>query len=113
MGFNITQFGSLDYGRNNGVLKDVENFTDVFPVYGGDSYTMTDNYMTGRANNLATYRNRNFFNLIDGLNIALQYQGKMKVMETRLNALFQSKCGDRKYRKYFSFRKTRFTKWHQ
>ncbi|WP_416041881.1 porin [Edwardsiella ictaluri] len=76
VGFNITQFGSLDYGRNNGVLKDVENFTNVFPVYGGDSYTMTDNYMTGRANNLATYRNRNFFNLIDGLNIALQYQGK-------------------------------------
>nr|BAE19902.1 outer membrane protein S1 precuror [Edwardsiella tarda] len=76
VGLNIAQFGSLDYGRNNGVLKDVENLTDVFPVYGGDSYAMTDNYMTGRANNLLTYRNRDFFGQIEGLNITLQYQGK-------------------------------------
>lgn len=31
--------------------------------------------MNGRANGLATYRNNDFFGLVDGLNFALQYQG--------------------------------------
>ena len=34
--------------------------------------------MTGRANGVATYRNNDFFGLVNGLNFALQYQGKMK-----------------------------------
>ncbi|SQA97277.1 Outer membrane pore protein E precursor [Cedecea neteri] len=32
--------------------------------------------MTGRTNGVATYRNNNFFGLVDGLKMALQYQGK-------------------------------------
>lgn len=31
--------------------------------------------MNGRANGLATYRNNDFFGLVDGLNFALQYRG--------------------------------------
>ncbi len=31
--------------------------------------------MTGRANGVATYRNTDFFGLVDGLNFALQYPG--------------------------------------
>ncbi|ENS5330573.1 porin, partial [Shigella sonnei] len=42
---------------------------------GGDSYTWTDNFMAGRANGVATYRNSDFFGLVEGLNFALQYQG--------------------------------------
>ncbi|MFV8756909.1 porin, partial [Yersinia enterocolitica] len=40
------------------------------------SISNSDNYMTGRSTGLATYRNTNFFGLVDGLNFALQYQGK-------------------------------------
>jgi outer membrane pore protein F len=36
----------------------------------------TDNFMTGRTNGVATYRNSDFFGLVDGLSFALQYQGK-------------------------------------
>jgi outer membrane pore protein F len=32
--------------------------------------------MNGRANGVATYRNTDFFGMVDGLNFALQYQGK-------------------------------------
>ena len=32
--------------------------------------------MTGRTNGVATYRNSDFFGLVDGLSFALQYQGK-------------------------------------
>ncbi|ELY7465029.1 porin, partial [Salmonella enterica] len=39
-------------------------------------YEASDNFMTGRANGLLTYRNTGFFGLVDGLNFALQYQGK-------------------------------------
>ncbi|WP_370545919.1 porin OmpC [Edwardsiella tarda] len=75
-GLKYGDYGSFDYGRNYGVVYDVEAWTDVLPVFGGDSYTNTDNFMTSRTNGVATYRNNGFFGLVDGLNVALQYQGK-------------------------------------
>ncbi|QPR29334.1 porin [Edwardsiella hoshinae] len=75
-GFKFSNIGSLDYGRNYGVVYDVEAYTDMMPIFGGDSYTYNDNFMNGRANNLLTYRNSDFFGLVEGLNFALQYQGK-------------------------------------
>ncbi|EMA3755180.1 porin OmpS1 [Salmonella enterica] len=74
-GLKFGEYGSFDYGRNYGVIYDVEAWTDVLPEFGGDSYTQTDVYMLQRANGLATYRNTDFFGLVDGLNFALQYQG--------------------------------------
>ncbi|VEJ56542.1 porin [Pragia fontium] len=75
-GLKVGDAGSFDYGRNNGILYDVGGWTDVLPEFGGDSYQQTDVFMTQRAGNLATYRNKNFFNLIDGLDFAVQYQGR-------------------------------------
>lgn len=75
-GLKIADFGSFDYGRNYGVLYDVNAWTDVLPIYGADSMSQTDNYLTGRNRNLLTYRSTDFFGLVDGLNFALQYQGK-------------------------------------
>lgn len=75
-GLKLKDFGSLDYGRNLGALYDVEAWTDMFPEFGGDSSAQTDNFMTKRASGLATYRNTDFFGVIDGLDMTLQYQGK-------------------------------------
>ncbi|MDF2525063.1 MAG: outer rane pore protein non-specific [Enterobacter mori] len=75
-GVKVGDYGSFDYGRNYGVLYDVEGWTDMLPEFGGDSYTYADNFMTGRANGVATYRNTDFYGLVQGLNFALQYQGK-------------------------------------
>ena len=74
-GLKFGDYGSLDYGRNYGVLYDIEAWTDTLPEFGGDSYSKADNFMTQRASGLATYRNNNFFGLVDGLGFALQYQG--------------------------------------
>ncbi|ECI4025302.1 porin OmpS1 [Salmonella enterica] len=74
-GLKFGEYGSFDYGRNYGIIYDVEAWTDVMPEFGGDSYTQTDVYMLGRTNGVATYRNTDFFGLVDGLNFALQYQG--------------------------------------
>ncbi|OTA21681.1 outer membrane porin precursor [Xenorhabdus beddingii] len=75
-GLKFANYGSLDYGRNYGVNYDVSSWTDVLPIFGGDSMTKTDNYMTGRATGLLTYRNTDFFGLVDGLTFAVQYQGQ-------------------------------------
>ena len=75
-GIKVGDYGSFDYGRNYGVMYDVEGWTDMLPEFGGDSYTYSDNFMTGRTNGVATYRNTDFFGLVNGLNFALQYQGK-------------------------------------
>ncbi|WP_225639344.1 porin OmpC [Candidatus Profftia sp. (ex Adelges kitamiensis)] len=75
-GLKFGDVGSLDYGRNHGILHDVEAWTDILPEFGGNTYTVTDNYMTGPTDSVATYRNKNFFGLVDGLNFAVQYQGE-------------------------------------
>src|SRR5476651_2589493 len=74
-GLKFGEYGSFDYGRNYGVVYDVESWTDMLPEFGGDTYTTADNFMVGRTNGVATYRNNGFFGLVDGLNFALQYQG--------------------------------------
>lgn len=47
----------------------------MLPEFGGDTYS-ADNFMQGRGNGFATYRNTDFFGLVDGLNFAVQYQGE-------------------------------------
>ena len=74
-GLRFADAGSFDYGRNYGVIYDVTSWTDVLPEFGGDTYG-SDNFLQSRANGVATYRNQDFFGLVDGLNFALQYQGK-------------------------------------
>ncbi|HCR1855978.1 TPA: porin OmpC, partial [Enterobacter kobei] len=74
-GLKFAEAGSFDYGRNYGVIYDVTSWTDVLPEFGGDTYG-ADNFLQSRANGVATYRNQDFFGLVDGLNFALQYQGK-------------------------------------
>ncbi|WP_446469452.1 porin [Xenorhabdus stockiae] len=82
-GLKFANYGSLDYGRNYGVNYDINAWTDVLPIFGGDSMAKTDNYMTGRATGLLTYRNTDFFGLVDGLNFALQYQGQNSAERTK------------------------------
>ncbi|MDF7234190.1 porin [Proteus mirabilis] len=75
-GLKFADFGSLDYGRNYGVIYDTNAWTDVLPLWGGDSMSQTDVYMTGRTTGVLTYRNTDMFGYVDGLSFALQYQGK-------------------------------------
>lgn len=74
-GIKLGDYGSLDYGRNIGVLYDALSLTDMQPEFDAQTYN-TDQFMFRRGNSLATYRNSNFFGLVDGLNVTLQYQGK-------------------------------------
>ncbi|WP_230354399.1 porin OmpC [Lelliottia sp. WAP21] len=85
-GVKVGQYGSFDYGRNYGVLYDIEGWTDMLPEFGGDSYTKADNFMTGRANGVATYRNAGFFGMAEDLNFALQYQGKNENADPEVSA---------------------------
>ncbi|MEN0630402.1 porin, partial [Phytobacter ursingii] len=75
-GLKFGNFGSFDYGRNYGVAYDVAAYTDMLVEWGGDSWASADNFMNGRTNGVATYRVSDFFGEVEGLNLALQYQGK-------------------------------------
>jgi predicted porin len=75
-GLKYDQWGSIDYGRNNGVLYDVASITDYAPIFDHLTDSYTDGFMTGRATGVLTYRNTTFFGLSDNVNFALQYQGK-------------------------------------
>ncbi|WP_274604283.1 porin OmpF [Erwinia persicina] len=73
-GLKLKDLGSIDYGRNYGVAYDALAWTDVLPEFGGD-FGQSDT-MTSRTTGVATYRNTNFFGLVDGWDFAVQYQGK-------------------------------------
>ncbi|MGL9735462.1 MAG: porin [Symbiopectobacterium sp.] len=73
-GLKITDFGTIDYGRNTGIAYDSLAYTDVLPEWCGDQ-SKPDNFLTGRSTGVLTYRNKDFFGLVDGLNFGLQYQG--------------------------------------
>ncbi|OMQ26758.1 porin OmpC [Serratia oryzae] len=74
-GLKFGDYGSLDYGRNYGVMYDIGSWTDVLPEFGGDTYG-ADNFLFQRTNGVLTYRNSNFFGLVDSLDFAMQFQGK-------------------------------------
>jgi outer membrane pore protein F len=59
------------------MVYDVESYTDIAPSFSGETWgNYADNFMTSRSTGLLTYRNSNFFGLVDGLSLAVQYQGK-------------------------------------
>ena len=74
-GLKFGDAGSFDYGRNYGLVYDAIGITDMLPEFGGDTGA-SDNFFAGRTGGLATYRNSNFFGLVDGLNFGVQYLGK-------------------------------------
>ncbi|WP_270220616.1 porin OmpF [Kosakonia cowanii] len=74
-GLKFGDAGSFDYGRNYGLVYDAIGVTDMLPEFGGDT-SNSDNFFSGRNGGLATYRNSNFFGLVDGLNFGVQYLGK-------------------------------------
>ena len=69
-GLKFGNLGSIDYGRNDGIVKGLTAYTDVLPEFGGDA---TNYNLGGRTNSVLTYRNADFFGLVDGLSFALQY----------------------------------------
>ncbi|HAB73078.1 MAG TPA: porin OmpC [Pantoea sp.] len=74
-GIKAGRYGSFDYGRSTGVLYDALSQTDMEPEFDAQTYN-TDQFMFRRGNSLATYRNSDFFGLVEDLDFALQYQGK-------------------------------------
>lgn len=74
-GLKFGKAGALDYGRNYGLVYDVLSYTDMLPFFGGDS-GYTDAFLSGRSTGVLTWRNTDFFGLVEGLNLAAQYQGK-------------------------------------
>lgn len=62
----------------------VESYTDMAPSFSGMTWAnYSDNFMTGRNSGLLTYRNSDFFGLVDGLSLGLQYQGKNERTDVR------------------------------
>lgn len=78
VGVQFGNFGAIDYGRNYGVLYDVGSWTDVVPTFGGDLF-IADNFLSNRGSNIITYRNNNLFGFLEGLDFAVQYQGKNNI----------------------------------
>lgn len=86
-GLKAGDAGSFDYGRNYGVLYDVEAWTDMLPEFGGDSYSKADNFMTNRANGVATYRNDNMFGLVDVWHLPCSTRATTKTLATATKVL--------------------------
>ena len=74
-GFKYGNWGSIDYGRNYGVLHDAQSLINHDPYITKKSiFTENDNYMIGRNSSFLTYRNDNIFGLVDGMSFTVQHQ---------------------------------------
>lgn len=91
-GLKYNELGSFDYGRNYGVAYDAAAYTDMLVEWGGDSRASADNFMNGRTNGVATYRNSDFFGTVDGLDFAIQYQGKTATVALRNKMVTAMRC---------------------
>ncbi|WP_422667274.1 porin [Buchnera aphidicola] len=70
-------WGSIDYGRNYGVMHDAKSLTNRIPyIIKNTIFEYDDYYMMNINNGLLTYRNSNIFGLCKNLNMTLQYQEK-------------------------------------
>ncbi|WP_411901210.1 porin, partial [Salmonella enterica] len=67
-GLKYAEVGSIEYGRNYGIVYDVDSYTDMAPYFSGETWggAYTDNYMPRLAAGLLTYRNPNFCGRGDG-----------------------------------------------
>ncbi|QJC37394.1 porin [Enterobacteriaceae endosymbiont of Donacia thalassina] len=84
---------SIDFGRNYGILYDTTSYIKKKNFFTDDlMYNYNDKFMFGRTNNLLTYRNKNFFGLIKGLDISLQYKSPHFYYE---NDVFYNKRNNR------------------
>ncbi len=82
LGFDFKPYHfKFDYGRNSGVVKLFSGYTDQFATFGGDTAgsTYRGKYVLNRrTSKLFTFYTNDFFGLIKGAHIVLQYAGKSK-----------------------------------
>ncbi|WP_343192441.1 porin [Buchnera aphidicola (Taiwanaphis decaspermi)] len=80
VGMKILSLGSIDYGRNYGVIhKALDYLSPISLMLNNDIHlNAKDNYMLGLGNNIINYRNKNLFSFLNGLDLNLQYQGRNK-----------------------------------
>lgn len=77
VGLKYAQYGSLDFGRSNGIVAFVRDITDKPARFGANGFGGgADKFMTGRASGMVTYSNIDTFGYVDGLDLYLQYQAK-------------------------------------
>jgi outer membrane pore protein F len=74
-GLHSDSLGSIDYGRNFGVIHDATSWTTSVTEFDGDD-NYSENWLAGRTSGVVTYRNSDFFGMMEGLNVAVQYQPK-------------------------------------
>lgn len=75
VGVKYGNFGSLDYGRNVGLIYKTMFVTESLQSLNTIA-KRSEGFLSGRSGGVATYHNKNFFGLIEGFNFDLQYQGK-------------------------------------
>lgn len=72
-GINFADWGAIDYGHSDGVVKYVTAQVDLLPEFPASPVNNSLYLLSARSKKILTYRNRDFFQLIDGFNFAIQY----------------------------------------
>lgn len=91
-GLKYNELGSFDYGRNYGVAYDAAAYTDMLVEWGGDSPASADNFMNGRTNGVATYRNYDFFGWLMVLILRFSTKAKTATVALRNKMVTAMRC---------------------
>lgn len=72
-GLNFSKWGSIDYGHSDGIVKYVTAQVDIMPEFPSSPVDNSLYILSARSKKILTYRNQDFFYLVDGLNFGIQY----------------------------------------
>ncbi|MBL0459411.1 porin [Aeromonas enteropelogenes] len=89
-GIKHDRFGAFSYGRQDGLFRIVNDYTDVLPEWGGDGLGKgTEVFGTGRTNGLAQY-----LYTYNGLTLGAQFTGNNDPQNSGRSAIEQSYSGN-------------------
>lgn len=74
IGMDFGDFGAIDYGRNDGVIKMVAAHAGKSYEFDNKTMNFTDSFLTDRANGVFTYTTSNLWGMVPDFKLAFQYQ---------------------------------------
>ncbi|WP_343183386.1 porin [Buchnera aphidicola] len=94
VGLDFGKWGSVDYGRNYGITYYSKQFTNkYFDNTESIIFHKDDNFLLGRADDVLTYKNKNFSGYLDGFDLVLQHHNYCRNDESNVKKIYNDSWG--------------------
>ncbi|CAL4321879.1 Outer membrane porin F [Buchnera aphidicola (Periphyllus testudinaceus)] len=94
VGLDFGKWGSIDYGRNYGIIHYSKKFTNkFFDNTENIMFHRDDNFLLGRTDDVVTYTNKDVLGYLKGFNLILQHHNYCRNLESRITKKYNDSWG--------------------